>query len=113
MQTPLFVCSCKCSQPVAWSSLSQFKSGCVCSYTYTAEDVKQMLAEKKARGTARMNIATEKAKLIRVRDHAQEIGDVDEVDRYIALLLVATTCRLAVSIWACWARCYCSNISRC
>lgn len=54
-----------------------------CSYTYTAEDVKQMLAEKKARGTARMNIATEKAKLVRIRDHAQEVGDEDEVERYV------------------------------
>lgn len=44
-----------------------------------------MLAEKKARGTARMNIATEKAKLIRFRDHAQEIGDVNEAERYAAL----------------------------
>lgn len=57
----------------------------VCSYTYTAQDVKQMLAEKKARGTARMNIATEKAKLIRIRDHAHEIGDVNEAERYAAL----------------------------
>lgn len=58
----------------------------VCSYTYTAQDVKQMLAEKKARGTARMNIATEKAKLIRIRDHAQETGDVNEVEKYVAVL---------------------------
>ncbi|KAL3144358.1 hypothetical protein ABBQ32_004113 [Trebouxia sp. C0010 RCD-2024] len=51
------------------------------NYTYTAEDVKQMLAEKKARGTARMNIATEKAKLVRIRDHAQEVGDDEEIER--------------------------------
>ena len=55
----------------------------VCSYTYTAEDVKQMLAEKKARGTARMNRATEKAKLVRIRDHAQEVGDDEEAERYV------------------------------
>ena len=52
-----------------------------CSYTYTAEDVKQMLAEKKARGTARMNVTTEKEKLVRIRDHAQEAGDVAEAER--------------------------------
>ena len=56
-----------------------------------------MLAEKKARGTARMNIATEKAKLIRVRDHAQEIGDVNEVERYIAVLVIPATSSLAVT----------------
>ena len=87
MQTPLFVCSCKCTQSVACSSFSQYTL-VVCSYIYTAEDVKQMLAEKKARGTARMNIATEKAKLVRIRDHAQEIGDVNEIERYIAVLVV-------------------------
>ena len=65
----------------------------VCSYTYTAEDVKQMLAEKKARGTARMNIATEKAKLVRIRDHAQEIGDENEVERYVAVLVVVVASR--------------------
>lgn len=42
-----------------------------------------MLAEKKARGTARMNIATEKAKLVRIRDHAQEVGDDEEIERYL------------------------------
>ena len=52
-----------------------------------------MLAEKKARGTARMNIATEKAKLIRIRDHAQEIGDVNEVERYTAVAVGLTTSR--------------------
>ena len=40
-----------------------------------------MLSEKKARGTARMNIATEKAKLVRIRDHAQEIGNLDDVEK--------------------------------
>ncbi len=55
---------------------------CLCSYTYTAADVKQMLAEKKARGSTRMNIAAEKARLTRERDHAQEVGDVNEIERY-------------------------------
>lgn len=40
-----------------------------------------------------MNIATEKAKLIRIRDHAQEIGDVDEVERYTAVPVGLTTSR--------------------
>ncbi|DBA93937.1 hypothetical protein WJX82_005036 [Trebouxia sp. C0006] len=51
------------------------------NYTYTAADVKQMLAEKKARGSTRMNIAAEKARLTRERDHAQEVGDVNEIER--------------------------------
>ena len=42
-----------------------------------------MLAEKKARGSSRMNIATEKARLTRERDHAQEVGDVNEIERYV------------------------------
>lgn len=44
-----------------------------------------------------MNIATEKAKLIRVRDHAQEIGDVNEVERYIAVLVIANIFWLAIT----------------
>ncbi len=56
---------------------------CLCSYTYTAADVKQMLAEKKARGSTGMNIAAEKARLTRERDHAQEVGDVNEIERYV------------------------------
>ena len=59
--------------------------GC-CSYTYTAADVKQMLAEKKARGSTRMNIAAEKARLLRHRDHAQEVGNLNDVDRYAFVL---------------------------
>ncbi len=55
----------------------------LCSYTYTAADVKQMLAEKKARGSTRVNIAAEKARLTRERDHAQEVGDVNEIERYV------------------------------
>ena len=41
-----------------------------------------MLAEKKARGSTRMNIAAEKARLTRERDHAQEVGDINEIERY-------------------------------
>ncbi|DBA90382.1 hypothetical protein WJX77_011707 [Trebouxia sp. C0004] len=51
------------------------------NYTYTAADVKQMLAEKKARGSSRVNIAAEKARLTRERDHAQEVGDINEIER--------------------------------
>ena len=40
-----------------------------------------MLADKKARGTTRMNIVAEKARLVRERDHAQEVGDVNEIER--------------------------------
>ncbi len=42
-----------------------------------------MLAEKKARGSTRINIAAEKARLLRERDHAQEVGDVNDIERYV------------------------------
>lgn len=70
---------------------------CLCSYTYTAADVKQMVADKKARGSTRVNIAAEKARIIRERDHAQEVGDLDDIERFaplgegIALLLLQVT----------------------
>ena len=40
-----------------------------------------MVADKKARGATRINIAAEKARLIRERDHAQEVGNVDDMER--------------------------------
>ena len=54
----------------------------LCSYTYTSEDVNKMLADKRAKGTSRgMNSAVEKARLTRLRDHALEANDTEQVDR--------------------------------
>ena len=52
-----------------------------CSYTYTSEDVKQLLEEKKAKGQGRYNPALESAKLARERDAARERGDADVAER--------------------------------
>ncbi|DBB07013.1 TPA: hypothetical protein ACH3X1_011604 [Trebouxia sp. C0004] len=51
-------------------------------YTYTSEDVNKMLAEKRAKGTSRgMNSAVEKARLTRLRDHALEANDAEQVQQ--------------------------------
>ncbi len=49
------------------------------SYTYTAEDVARMVAAKRARGGGGRNRAAEKARLLRLREHARESGAAEEL----------------------------------
>ncbi|CAD7701818.1 unnamed protein product [Ostreobium quekettii] len=50
-------------------------------FTYTAEDVRKMVEEKRAKGQVIMNRTAEKANLQRKRDFAAEQSDWEEVER--------------------------------
>ena len=50
------------------------------AYVYSAEDVAKMLEEKRSRGGGVKNVALERARLERERDHARERGDEGAVE---------------------------------
>ncbi|KAK9821785.1 hypothetical protein WJX81_002907 [Elliptochloris bilobata] len=59
------------------------------NYTYTSADVQRMVAEKRARGGGGRNRAAEKARLLRVREHARDTGNAEalaEVEETLAAL---------------------------
>lgn len=71
-----------CSQWDASRGLSsEAIAPCCCRYTYTAEDVQKMIEEKRAKGASRRNVAAEKARLMTLRDHAEENNDYEALEQ--------------------------------
>ncbi len=65
------------------------------SYTYTAEDVARMVAAKRARGGGGRNRAAEKARLLRLREHARESGAAEELAECARSPALPNTCTAA------------------
>ena len=76
----LLVCDRKLAaeqQPPVWVLVPLIDMHATRSYSYTAADVQRMVAQKRARGGGGRNLAAEKARLMRVREHAREMDDAE------------------------------------
>ena len=65
----------------------------LCRYVYTSSDVQKIIEEKRAKGSLG-HAAAERARLIALRDAAQETGNFEEAELYALWLFVCGTRKL-------------------